>query len=65
MSDRALTARSADIHPTIKEIPMCYPVACPVCGKTTWEGCGEHVDQVKAAVPAEQWCDGQHRAAAN
>ncbi|WP_281254059.1 hypothetical protein [Dietzia natronolimnaea] len=43
---------------------MCYPVACSVCGKTTWDGCGQHVDQVKAAVPAEQWCGGEHPAPA-
>ncbi len=35
---------------------MCYPVRCPRCGKTTWEGCGEHVAEVKAAVPPAQWC---------
>lgn len=39
---------------------MCYPVACSVCGKTTWDGCGQHVDQVKAAVSAEKWCGGEH-----
>jgi len=35
---------------------MCYPVTCPRCGKTTWDGCGEHVAEVKASVPPEQWC---------
>lgn len=35
---------------------MCRPVNCKVCGKTTWAGCGQHVDQVKASVPANQWC---------
>ncbi|UUI69166.1 hypothetical protein [Aeromicrobium duanguangcaii] len=35
---------------------MCSPVTCKQCGKTTWRGCGEHIDQVKAAVPADQWC---------
>ncbi len=25
---------------------MCYPVQCPRCHKTTWDGCGEHVDEV-------------------
>ena len=35
---------------------MCRPVKCRNCGKTTWAGCGEHVDQVKASVPAGQWC---------
>lgn len=37
---------------------MCSPVMCRVCGKTTWTGCGEHIDQVKAQVPASQWCPG-------
>ncbi|WP_196814512.1 hypothetical protein [Nocardia sp. BMG111209] len=37
---------------------MCQPVPCTTCGKTTWAGCGQHVDQVRAAVPAEQWCPG-------
>ncbi len=41
---------------------MCRPVACNVCGKTTWAGCGEHVAQVKAMVPAGQWCGGEHSA---
>ena len=44
---------------------MCYPVPCSVCGKTTWDGCGEHVDAVKAQVAADQWCDGEHRATAS
>lgn len=35
---------------------MCRPVACTSCGKTTWAGCGQHVDSVKASVPAGQWC---------
>ncbi|HEY1180026.1 MAG TPA: hypothetical protein VGF17_28040 [Phytomonospora sp.] len=37
---------------------MCRPTGCKTCGKTTWAGCGQHVDQVKAAVPADQWCAG-------
>ncbi|MEU1204156.1 hypothetical protein [Nocardia sp. NPDC005825] len=39
---------------------MCQPTPCQTCGKITWAGCGDHIDQVKAAVPAEQWCDGEH-----
>ncbi|MDR0960724.1 MAG: hypothetical protein LBM23_10375 [Propionibacteriaceae bacterium] len=39
---------------------MCRPVTCKVCGKTTWAGCGQHIGQVKAQVPAGQWCDGKH-----
>lgn len=45
---------------TKKECTMCRPVSCRVCGKTTWAGCGQHIDSVKATVPADQWCDGQH-----
>ncbi|MGR0218747.1 hypothetical protein [Agromyces sp. ZXT2-6] len=40
---------------------MCSPITCDTCGKTTWAGCGQHVEDVKAYVPAEQWCDGDHR----
>ncbi|MGB3954021.1 MAG: hypothetical protein WBL05_01845 [Brooklawnia sp.] len=39
---------------------MCRPVTCRTCGKTTWSGCGQHIAQVKATVPAGQWCDGSH-----
>ena len=39
---------------------MCRPVTCEVCGKTTWKGCGQHIDKVKASVPADQWCDKAH-----
>lgn len=37
---------------------MCYATPCQVCGKITWAGCGEHVDEVKSSVPPEQWCPG-------
>ena len=37
---------------------MCRPVQCKTCAKTTWAGCGQHVAQVKASVPAGQWCPG-------
>lgn len=39
---------------------MCRPVTCKTCHKTTWAGCGMHIDDVKRNVPANQWCDGQH-----
>lgn len=35
---------------------MCRPVQCKNCQKTTWAGCGQHVDQVKRSVPKGQWC---------
>ncbi|EME59266.1 MULTISPECIES: hypothetical protein [Rhodococcus] len=35
---------------------MCYPVTCPNCGKTGWDGCGQHVDAVMRTVPAPERC---------
>ncbi|OKL46890.1 hypothetical protein BSR29_05850 [Boudabousia liubingyangii] len=35
---------------------MCRPVTCRKCQKTTWAGCGQHVDQVMANVPKSQRC---------
>jgi len=37
---------------------MCRAVTCKKCGKTTWAGCGQHVDQVKAGVAKADWCTG-------
>lgn len=37
---------------------MCRPVSCKTCGKTTWAGCGQHVDKVMAGVPTSQRCAG-------
>lgn len=35
---------------------MCHAVRCRSCGKTTWAGCGAHVDQVMRGVPQSQRC---------
>ena len=37
---------------------MCRAVTCKTCQKTTWAGCGQHVDQVMRAVPAARRCPG-------
>ncbi len=37
---------------------MCQAVTCRTCGKTTWSGCGQHVDQVMQGVPASDRCPG-------
>jgi hypothetical protein len=37
---------------------MCRAVICKTCGKTTWAGCGRHVDQVLAGVPEGERCPG-------
>ena len=47
---------------------MCRPANCRTCGKTTWAGCGQHVDQVMAGVPRTDRCPGHtdaERAAAS
>ena len=41
---------------------MCRSVTCKQCGKTTWAGCGQHVDAVKAGVPEGRWCEGHPKA---
>ena len=40
---------------------MCRAKRCRKCGKTTWAGCGLHVQQIKASVPADQWCPGHSK----
>ncbi|MFK5635916.1 MULTISPECIES: hypothetical protein [unclassified Ornithinimicrobium] len=37
---------------------MCRPVNCNICTKTTWAGCGQHVDQVMSGVPRSNRCQG-------
>jgi hypothetical protein len=40
---------------------MCRAVTCKTCGKTTWAGCGQHVDDVMRKVPSAQRCPGHER----
>lgn len=40
---------------------MCRAVTCSTCGKTTWAGCGRHVEQVMAKVPERERCPGHPR----
>ena len=35
---------------------MCFAVQCETCNKTTWQGCGKHVDDVMKKVPVEERC---------
>ncbi len=35
---------------------MCSPARCPRCGKATWVGCGAHIEEALAGVPAERRC---------
>ena len=40
---------------------MCRAVTCKQCGRTTWAGCGQHVDAVMRGVPAGDRCPGHPR----
>jgi hypothetical protein len=35
---------------------MCQRATCRTCGKATFRGCGQHVEQVLAGVPKSQRC---------
>lgn len=35
---------------------MCSPATCRTCGKATYSGCGQHVDQVLGGVPKNERC---------
>lgn len=37
---------------------MCRAVTCRKCGKSTWAGCGQHVDQVMRGVARADRCQG-------
>jgi len=37
---------------------MCRRVTCSTCGKPTWSGCGQHVDQALAGVAKQDRCQG-------
>ena len=39
---------------------MCRRVTCKKCGKPTYAGCGQHIEQVLAGVPKNQRCTRQH-----
>lgn len=37
---------------------MCRKVTCRTCGKATWAGCGQHIEQALAGVPRADRCSG-------
>lgn len=41
---------------------MCRQVQCKICQKTTWAGCGQHIDSVMRNVSSKDRCKG-HEAA--
>ncbi len=44
---------------------MCRAVNCRVCGKTSWAGCGQHVDQVLRGIPVADRCPGHAKEASD
>lgn len=37
---------------------MCSKVICKSCGKPTWSGCGQHVEEALRGIPKSQRCQG-------
>jgi hypothetical protein len=35
---------------------MCQRVQCPKCGKPTWSGCGQHIEEALRGVPPGERC---------
>lgn len=35
---------------------MCKQVTCDRCGKITWDGCGQHVEEALAGVAPQDLC---------
>jgi hypothetical protein len=35
---------------------MCRGATCKKCGKATWKGCGNHIEDVLAGVPTSKRC---------
>ncbi len=37
---------------------MCSKTTCRKCGKPSWRGCGNHIEEALAGVPKSQRCPG-------
>jgi hypothetical protein len=35
---------------------MCSRTTCKKCGKATWKGCGNHIEQALMGVPKSERC---------
>jgi hypothetical protein len=35
---------------------MCHRTTCRRCGKATWSGCGNHIEQALKGVPKSERC---------
>lgn len=43
---------------------MFFTIACSACGKTTWGGCGQHIEEALQGIPDAQRCAGHDSATA-
>jgi hypothetical protein len=43
---------------------MCHKAICKKCGKPTWKGCGNHIEEALAGVPKNQRCSCDKNASA-
>ncbi len=39
-----------------KDTTMCSPARCAACGKITWSGCGQHIEQALDGVAQADRC---------
>jgi hypothetical protein len=39
-----------------KEFEVCTKVTCSICGKPTWSGCGEHIEEALQGVAEADRC---------
>lgn len=37
---------------------MCQAITCRTCGKPTWTGCGQHIEEALRGVPQRDRCQG-------
>jgi hypothetical protein len=35
---------------------MCHQIICSRCDQPTWTGCGRHIEQALANIPADERC---------
>ncbi|KAI0283519.1 hypothetical protein BC826DRAFT_920549 [Russula brevipes] len=47
------------MHNIVGDAPVntCFAVKCDKCGKTTWKGCGRHVESVMGGIKEEDRCE--------
>jgi hypothetical protein len=43
-------------HSSEGSLVVCRAATCRVCGKASWTGCGQHVEQVMRGIPRNQRC---------